>query len=110
MLRARPRAVLFVLGFLLLHGGSARAQDATTDAFSLQNFRPAVDSKGYVTVNASQILGHLDFSIGLVASYSRQVFTLDGPGGTHFAVTDLFTPQLQATIGFFKWVELGISL
>ena len=36
--------------------------------FNLQLFRPAVDSKGYITVNASQILGHLDFSIGLVGT------------------------------------------
>ena len=49
-------------------------------AFTLQNFRPAVDSKGYVTVNASQILGHLDFSLGLVGSYADNVLNLRGNG------------------------------
>ena len=80
------------------------------NAFGLQLFRPAVDSKGYVTVNASQILGHLDFSIGLVATYERNVLQIEGPNHTHFGVTDYFTPQLQAAIGLFKWIELGLSL
>ena len=73
MLRAPRSAVLVVLGLVVLsYGTAARAQDATQPAFSLQNFRPAVDSKGYITVNASQILGHLDFSLGLVGSYAQQ--------------------------------------
>ncbi|MDB4969127.1 MAG: OmpA/MotB domain protein [Myxococcales bacterium] len=111
MLRARPRAVLFVLGFLLLSSGSARAQDATTDAFSLQNFRPAVDSKGYVTVNASQILGHLDFSLGLVGSYTHNVLNLKAAtGNNRFDVEHYLTPQLQFALGLFKWFEVGVTL
>src|ERR1700758_4893928 len=80
MLRAPRSAVLLILGLVLSFSGSARAQDATSPAFSLQNFRPAVDSKGYVTVNASQILGHLDFSLGLVGSYANNVLNLRGNG------------------------------
>ncbi len=89
---------------------AAYAQDVGSNAFGLQLFRPAVDSKGYITVNASQILGHLDFSIGLVGSYSRNNMVVTGAGNTRFSVTDVFTPQLQGAIGFFKWVELGVSL
>src|SRR5690242_15513767 len=109
MSRARLGAVLVVLGLVLLHGEPARAQDATQPAFSLQNFRPAVDSKGYVTVNASQILGHLDFSLGLVGSYAHNVLNLTGQGA-RFDVEHFLTPQLQFAIGLFKWVELGVSL
>jgi outer membrane protein OmpA-like peptidoglycan-associated protein len=87
----------------------ARAQDATQPAFSLQNFRPAVDSKGYITVNASQILGHLDFSLGLVGSYTHNVLNLTGQGA-RLDVEHYLTPQLQFAIGLFKWVELGLSL
>jgi len=101
--------VVAVLGWLLLHGSTARAQDASADAFSLQNFRPAVDSKGYVTVNASQILGHLDFSFGLVASYAHDVLNLS-QNGNRFDVEHFLTPQLQGAIGLFKWIELGVSL
>jgi OmpA-OmpF porin, OOP family len=77
--------------------------------FSLQTFRPAVDSKGYVTVDASQILGHLDFSLGLVGSYAHDVLDLEG-GGAHYTVEHYLTPQLQFAIGLFKWVELGLTL
>ena len=95
----------------------ARAQNAQGQTFNLQLFRPAVDSKGYITVNASQILGHLDFSIGLVGTWAHNVLNLSGPlaGGTpgqksSLAVSDLITPQIQAALGLFKWIEIGISL
>ncbi len=65
---------------VLLAAAPARAQDAAAPAFSLQTFRPAIDSKGYITVNASQILGHLDFSLGLVGSYAHDVLHLSGQG------------------------------
>ncbi len=109
MLRAPRSAVLLILGLVLSLSGSARAQDATSKAFSLQDFRPAVDSKGYVTVNASQILGHLDFSLGLVGSYANNVLNLRG-NGLQFNVEHYMTPQLQFAIGLFKWIELGVSL
>src|SRR5438552_10950534 len=112
MLRARRSAVLVVLGFVFLfQARSARAQDATQDAFTLQNFRPAVDSKGYVTVNASQILGHLDFSLGLVGSFAHNVLNLSRTGSDNrFDVENYLTPQLQFALGLFKWVEVGVSL
>jgi OmpA-OmpF porin, OOP family len=94
---------------VILSSLPARAQDASAPAFSLQNFRPAVDSKGYITVNASQILGHLDFSLGLVGSYAHEVLHLSGQGA-QLDVEHYLTPQLQFAIGLFKWVELGVSL
>src|SRR4029077_4828955 len=95
MLRARRSAVLVVLALVLLHGGAARAQDAPAPAFTLQNFRPSVDSKGYVTVNASQILGHLDFSIGLIGSFAHNVLNLSRLGSPHpFDVGKYPTPPL----------------
>jgi OmpA-OmpF porin, OOP family len=111
MLRARGSAVLVVLSWVLLHGSAARAQDASAPAFSLQNFRPSVDSKGYITVNASQILGHLDFSIGLIGSFAHNVLNLNRTGSPNrFDVENYLTPQLQAALGLFKWVEVGVSL
>jgi len=71
------------------------------DAFSLQTFRPAIDSKGFVTVNGAELLGHLDFSLALVGSYAREPLS---------PVTDLITPQLQFALGLVRWVELGVSL
>ena len=111
MLRAPRSAVLVILGLVLSFRRSRHARRMRPQsAFTLQNFRPAVDSKGYVTVNASQILGHLDFSLGLVGSYAHNVLNLRGNGNAEFNVEHLMTPQLQFAIGLFKWVELGVSL
>ncbi len=110
--RVRRRSAALSLLFALLICGfasRAHAQDAAGNAFGLQLFRPAVDSKGYFTVNASQILGHLDFSIGLIGTYNRYPLNLAG-NGAQFHVSDMITPQVQAAIGLFKWIELGVSL
>jgi outer membrane protein OmpA-like peptidoglycan-associated protein len=88
--------------------------------FSLQNFRPAVDSKGYVTVDASQPLGHLDFSLGFTGSYAYRPLQLHA-GGVDYSVDHLITTQLQAALGLFggpRWrdrmhgisLQLGVSL
>ena len=103
------RSSAVALAVALLAAVPARAQDATAPAFSLQTFRPAIDSKGYITVDASQILGHLDFSLGLVGSYAHDVLHLSGQGAA-LDVEHYLTPQLQFAIGLFKWVELGLSL
>jgi OOP family OmpA-OmpF porin len=99
----------FLLAFFAISISVERTASAQ-DAFSLQLFRPAVDSKGYITVNASEVLGHLDFSIGLIGSYARNVLNLKGTKGTAFNVTDLASPQIQGAIGLFNRVELGVSL
>jgi outer membrane protein OmpA-like peptidoglycan-associated protein len=99
---------LFRLALLLALVAPSPAR-ADAPAFSLQTFRPAIDSKGYVTVDASQILGHLDFSLGLVGSYAHDVLHLAGQGAA-LDVEHYLTPQLQFAIGLFKWIELGLSL
>ncbi len=109
MARAHRSALFVILGCLLLYSSPARAQDAQGNTFNLELFRPAVDSKGYITVNASQILGHLDFSLGLIGSYAHNVLNLSAQGN-QFNVEHYLTPQLQGAVGFFKWVELGVSL
>src|SRR5215831_3592541 len=98
--RSRGAVGLGILFALALSARSpqARAQNASGDNFSLQNFRPAVDSKGYVTVNASQVLGHLEFSFGLVANYAHDVLNLEHTDATmfksRFDVEHFLTPQL----------------
>src|SRR3954463_7499510 len=121
MVRTRPTrargsavglALVAALG-ILAAAAPAHAQDAQGPTFNLQLFRPAVDSKGYFTQNASQILGHLDFSIGLIGTYAHDTLELHGPnvtnfkgevGGSTFRVTDFVTAQVQGAIGLFKWV------
>ena len=107
---ARSVALLLLL-LLLLPARVAQAQNLPGNAFSLQVFRPALDSKGYVTVDATELLGHLDFSLGLVSSFAHNVLQLTrGSSVNRFAVEELLTPQLQAALGLFKWAEVGVSL
>jgi outer membrane protein OmpA-like peptidoglycan-associated protein len=109
----------------MIWASSARAQ-TQTQALDLQIFHPAVDSKGYITLNASQILGQFDVSFGLVTNWGREVLSLSAnvpdpsrPGMTvpsQFVVQNILTPQLQAAIGLYKnrqhgfGLELGIGL
>jgi len=96
---------------VLWRSSPAHAQDAQGNTFSLELFRPAIDSKGYFNVNASQLLGHLELSFGLVGSWSRNPLELTNDANqTRFVVSDLVTAQVQAAIGLFKWAELGVSL
>ena len=76
------RSTLILAALVVGIAAPAQAQNFTTSSFGLQNFRPAIDSKGYITVNASQILGHLDFSIGLIGSYQREPLVLKLDDGT----------------------------
>src|SRR5215468_10869020 len=75
------------------------------DRLDLQIFRPAIDSKGYVTLNGSQVLGPGDVSFGLVTTWGRGVLH---SGSTE--VRDLLAPQLQAAVGVTRRLELGVGV
>jgi len=65
----RPFATARLLGLslLLAVGGTAAAQTVPGGNIPLDYFRPAIDSRGYLTVNASQPLGDKELSFGLGA-------------------------------------------
>ena len=87
----------------------AEAYNLQSNAFDLQLFRPAIDTKGYITVNASQVLGLWDFSIGLVGTIAGNPLRLKGPNKTELVNDLVVTLPLQVTLGF-KYLELGVSL
>ncbi len=74
-------------------------------------FRPAMDSRGYVTVNASQTLAHLDVSFGLVTTWAHKLLTFQN-GANKYEVTNLFAPTIIGAIGlnFGLDMELGFSI
>jgi len=93
----------------------------------LQLFHPAIDSKGYITLNASQVLGHLDLSFGLVLNYARRPLSIAGQICSNpntrlatcadadridslYQVSNLATGHLQAAIGLFRHLEVGIGV
>jgi OmpA-OmpF porin, OOP family len=105
-------AVLAVAATGFVTSAHAQLQSAPVD---LEMFRPAMDSKGFITLNSSAVLGKGDLSFGLVTSYARQPLTLYGGqtfGGQQnkFQVGTLVTPSLQAAVGFTHLPHLGFEL
>src|SRR5436190_2634913 len=97
----------------LVAPAGAQLQNAPID---LEIFRPAMDSKGFVTVNSSGVLGQYDISFGLVTSYARRPLRFTGTGmpfagqNGSFSVDTLVRPSLQAAVGFFSLPHFGAEL
>ncbi len=95
--------------FCLAMASGARAQDGGN--IDLQAFRPAMDSRGYITVNASQVLGDRELSFGLVTNWGRNVLSFES-GEKSYRVANIFSPTLIAAVGLragLEW-ELGASV
>ena len=108
-----PRHLMPVIVTLLLSGSPPAAAQVSGGAVPIQLFRPSMDSKGVFSLDASQVLGHLEPSFGLVVSYARRPLALSGPGASSAAsyeVDNLVTGSLHATVGLWGHVELGLAL
>ncbi len=96
----RTPALFAALG-LVLAPLAATAQPA--GSLGLDPFRPAIDSRGYLTLNASQPLGHQEVSFGLGAlSWGHELLSFDEAGNS-YSVDDVITATLIAAVG----VHLG---
>ena len=80
---------------------------------SLDTFRPAIDSRGYLTLNASQPLGHREFSFGLGSlTWGHKLLRFE-EGTNTYEVKDVVTATLIAAFGFHLGpleLELGGSV
>ena len=56
-----------------LKGYDSRTPSGVNEGADTHLFRPAVDSKGFFTVNGSDILGANDISFGLILDYGRNI-------------------------------------
>ena len=97
---------------LFVPAAHAQLQNAPID---VEIFRPAMDSKGFVTVNSSAVLGQWDISFGLVTSYARKPLSFTGTGSfggqtNTFSVDTLIRPSLQAAVGFLSLPHIGAEL
>src|SRR5690242_20711647 len=103
--------VMRVLGsaalMLALSVSTVRAQNAGGDV-PLDTFKPAMDSRGYLTVNASQVLGNKEFSFGLGSldwGYKMLGFGDSGScdsnsgGSPCYSVDNMVTATLIAAFG-----------
>jgi OOP family OmpA-OmpF porin len=109
----RPLALGLTLAAALALPTRSEAQQLLSAPLDLQVFRPAMDSKGFLTLNASQILAPLDFSFGLVTTWARRPInfetTVSGEPST-FRIENLITPSFQGAIGLFQQRQVGLEL
>jgi OmpA-OmpF porin, OOP family len=123
MKRMDAKRVVQVLAALGAFGAlSALAPDVRADnplinsnneGLDTHLFRPAMDSKGFFATNGSDILGHLDFSLGLVVDYGRTIGRLDNQinmGRTDTLISDSFQGTFAFNLGLFNHVEVGLDL
>jgi outer membrane protein OmpA-like peptidoglycan-associated protein len=79
---AWPRTALLGLSLFALES-SASAQVRTHgngDGMDTHLFRPAIDSKGFFSVNGSDILGHQNISFGMVLDYGSHLMRTRADG------------------------------
>ncbi len=105
-----PRLVLGI-AMLAALAGTAAAEPAGN--VPLDTFRPAMDSRGYITVNASQTLGDKEVSFGLGAlDWGHDLLNLDANGKT-YAIENVIQATLIAAFGLRVGpadLELGASI
>jgi outer membrane protein OmpA-like peptidoglycan-associated protein len=74
-------------------------------------FRPAMDSKGLFVTNGSDILGHKDFSFGLVLDYGNTLLPVQNFGqGSSELIKHDFQGTFQFNFGLFNVVEVGADI
>ncbi len=81
--------------------GAAVACSATGASADPDTFRPALDTRGYVTVDGGEVLGRWEPSFGIVTSWARGGMT---------GAEDVVQPTLVAAIGAPFGFELAASL
>jgi OmpA-OmpF porin, OOP family len=111
-MRAQILCCLFTIVCIGAGSRAVQAQTGPGANIDLQGFRPAMDSRGYVTVNASQVLGHKELSFGLVTNWGRNLLVFEN-GENSYRVEHMVTPTLVGALGVRLSVlelELGMSL
>ena len=109
-----PRLAIGLRAFCVsvVLAGVAFAQPAGN--LPIDTFRPAMDSRGYLTINASQVLGHGELSFGLGSlSWGHRLLEFQGDNGATYTVDDVITATLVAAVGFKLGpaeLEIGASV
>jgi OOP family OmpA-OmpF porin len=124
-MHARQTAIgltLMVLGVAAAAPARAQLSSAPVD---LQVFRPAADTKGYITLNGAQILAPLDVSFGMITTGGWKPLVLENGTWTHpgasasapgasqdrsLTMNFILTTTLHGAIGLFSTDHLGLQL
>jgi len=106
----RACSVAAILGALAMPGLAVAEPAGNID---LNAFHPAMDSRGYLTVNASQVLGDKELSFGLGAlDWGHSLLKLDG-GGNTYSIDDIIAATLIGAFGLHAGpveLEFGASV
>jgi OmpA-OmpF porin, OOP family len=109
----RACVVAALLGALGAVGVSELAVAEPAGNIDLNAFRPAMDSRGYLTVNASQVLGDKEISFGLGAlDWGHSLLKLDGMGNS-YSIDDMIGATLIGAFGIHAGpaeLEFGASV
>jgi len=107
----RPRPLVYLaLATVAALAAPARAQSGGD--IDLGFFRPAMDSRGMLSVNASQVLGRHELSFGLVSAWGTNPLQF-ASGVNTYQVQHVLTPTLIAAYGLHPGgleLELGATL
>jgi hypothetical protein len=128
---SRCRLLSFSLLLVVALGAPSSAQaQSQGGAIDIQLFRPAIDTKGLITLDSSQPLAHLALSLRTNLSYAYRAFSITGPpqGGSwcsdgsttcqpgdatyqlsSYRIDHLMTGYLGGAIGLFKRFEVGFG-
>ncbi len=104
--RAGSLVVASLLVATLVAPRTATAQ--TGGNIDLNAFRPSTDSRGFITANASQPLGHKELSFGLVLNWGHGVLEFS-EGDNTYTVENVISANLQAAFGLFRVIEIGVT-
>jgi OmpA-OmpF porin, OOP family len=93
-----------VAAALVLAPNLAAAQAEDGANIDVNAFKPAMDSRGFITVNSAHVLGHKELSFGLVSTWRRNpvLFEREGCVGAElcdFRVGHVLTPTLIGAAG-----------
>ncbi len=95
---------IFSIAAMLAVAGQAQAQD-------VQNFKPAVGTWNYFTVEGAQTSNHLLFVPSLYVSYANKpLVQRDGEKVIGKFVEHLTTFDIMGTFGLFDRLELGVAV
>ena len=99
-----------VLGLVFCSSAMAQPEPLEPYNLSVQNFRPAMDARSFVTVERSKLLGTGEPIIGLYMDYAREPLTQSIGQESTPLVDQILMGRFVVGMGFFHVVQLGASL
>ena len=108
MSRIRVATLGAVLAVLAMTSTGASAD--TLD-FSTQRFQPSPHPYDYLTVMSSHVADTLDFNVGFLLNWGADTLTFeDRLGQKDHVLEGRLTGDLYASMSFFRYVSLGLTL